>query len=249
MSVQLSDTPVRLVLLDIEGTTTPIAFVHDVLFPFARLHLSEWCRAFQRSPEFDEVVQRLATEQRADRSHGETIPEWRTDDARQVLASVEAYALWLMDRNRKSPGLKLLQGLIWEQGYQAGALRGQVYADVPGAIRHWCATGRIVAIYSSGSALAQRRLFESTAYGDLTPLLAGFFDTSAGSKLSAASYARITASLGVTPAETLFVSDVTAELHAAREAGCQVVLSVRPGNGLQSDAHLFPSISSLADIV
>lgn len=249
MSVQLSDTPVRLVLLDIEGTTTPIAFVHEVLFPFARLHLPAWCRAFQHTPEFDDVVRLLADEHQTDRARGEDVPDWRTDDVSRTLASVEAYALWLMDRDRKSPGLKLLQGLIWEQGYQVGALRGQVYPDVPDAIRHWSATGRLVAIYSSGSELAQRRLFESTAYGDLTALVAGFFDTGVGSKMSPTSYTRITTSLGVAPDETLFISDATSELRAARDAGCQTALSVRSGNNPQPDAHLFTSISSLTDIV
>lgn len=244
MTVELPDRPVRLVLLDIEGTTTPIAFVYDVLFPFARTHLSDWCHRFQHSPEFEDVARRLADEHRADRARGEAVPEWRDD----VLASVEAYATWLMDRDRKSPALKLLQGLVWEQGYQAGALRGQVYPDVPEAIRQWRAGGCLVAIYSSGSALAQRRLFESTAYGDLAPLLAGFFDTTVGSKLSAESYGRIAAELGVPAAAALFISDVTAELHAAREAGCQTALSVRPGNRPQPDAYLFPVVRSLTDI-
>lgn len=248
MSARLPDKPVRLVLLDIEGTTTPIAFVYDVLFPFARTHVAAWCRTALHSPEFADVAERMKAEHEADRQRAEPVPEWHDADAPGLLASVEAYALWLMDRDRKSPALKLLQGLIWEQGYQAGALRGQVYQDVPDAIRQWRANGCLVAIYSSGSVLAQRRLFESTAYGDLTALLAGFFDTASGSKLAASSYARIAASLGVAPAETLFISDVTAELHAAREAGCQTVLSVRPGNRLQADAYLFTSISKLTAI-
>lgn len=249
MSARLPDRPVRLVLLDIEGTTTPIAFVYDVLFPFARTHLTVWCRGALHTPEFADVAERMRAEHRADRLSAEAAPEWHDADASQTLASVEGYAVWLMDRDRKSPALKLLQGLIWEQGYQAGTLRGQVYPDVPEAIHRWRANACLVAIYSSGSALAQRRLFESTPSGDLTVSLAGFFDTADGSKLSAASYTRIATSLGVTPGETLFVSDVTAELHAAREAGCQAVLSVRPGNRPQADADRFPIIRSLAEII
>ena len=153
-----------------------------------------------------------------------------------------------MDRDRKSPGLKLLQGLIWEAGYRAGELRGQVYPDVPPAIRRWRAAGLRVAIYSSGSELAQRRLFESTEHGDLTPLLSGFFDTGVGAKVASDSYARIAAALDVPPAAILFVSDVTRELTAAREAGLQVVLSIRPGNSAQPGSEAFERIESFDEL-
>ena len=128
-----------------------------------------------------------------------------------------------MDRDRKSPGLKELQGQIWEDGYQAGVLRGQVFADVPDAIRRWRALGLVVAIYSSGSELAQRRLFESTPGGDLTPLLSGFFDTAVGAKVSAASYTAIAQRLNRAPGEVLFISDVTAELARRARGGMQVL--------------------------
>ena len=141
-----------------------------------------------------------------------------------------------MDRDRKSPALKALQGYIWEWGYLSGELRGQVFPDVPRAIERWRAEGRDVAIYSSGSVLAQRRLFESLPEGDLTPLIVGFFDTAVGAKTSAESYATICRELKRTPGEVLFISDVTKELAAARAAGLQVRLSIRPGNPPQPDA-------------
>jgi len=153
-----------------------------------------------------------------------------------------------MDRDRKSPGLKLMQGLIWEDGYRAGQLRGHVFEDVPGAIRRWHDAGFAVAIYSSGSELAQRRLFESTDHGDLTPLLAGFFDTRVGAKIESASYVEIARRLHCEPRAVLFVSDVVAELTAANHAGMQTLLSRRPGNPPQpADADL-PSIASFDEI-
>jgi enolase-phosphatase E1 len=154
-----------------------------------------------------------------------------------------------MDRDRKSPGLKDLQGLIWERGYQRGELHGIVYPDVPPALRRWCDRAVEMAIYSSGSELAQRRLFASTAEGDLTPLFAGFFDTAVGPKGEAGSYRRIASALGHAPDRVLFVSDVTAELDAAREAGCGTLLCLRPGNLPQPDAARFDRARTFDEIV
>jgi enolase-phosphatase E1 len=133
-----------------------------------------------------------------------------------------------MDRDRKSPGLKLLQGWIWERGYQSGLLRGTTYPDVPGGITRWRRNGMRVAIFSSGSELAQRRLFESLPTGNLTPLIDGFFDTSVGPKGDPSSYRTITSKLGIAPEQALFISDTMAELAAASSAGCRTALSVRP---------------------
>src|SRR5262249_40281373 len=135
------------------------------------------------------------------------------------------YLEWLMDRDRKSPALKLLQGLIWERGYQAGDLHGIVFDDVPPAIRRWRGAGLRIAIYSSGSELAQRRLFESTTPGNLASSLSGFFDTSVGPKQSADSYHAIASALQVPASDVLFISDVTRELDAARTAGLRTALS------------------------
>jgi enolase-phosphatase E1 len=240
VSRDLGASGVQAVLLDIEGTTTPIAFVYGVLFPFARAHLTEFMAAHADSPPVVELTHRLAAEYAADQARGEHPPPWP--------AGAAAYALWLMDRDRKSPGLKGLQGLVWEQGYRVGELRGQVFPDVPVAIRRWRHAGLDVAIYSSGSELAQRRLFESTEHGDLTPLLSGFFDTAVGAKTSPESYARVAAALGREPGEILFISDVTAELVAARTAGLQTRLSIRPGNPPQPGADAFDTVTTFADV-
>jgi enolase-phosphatase E1 len=228
--IQLAPRGVRAVLLDIEGTTTPMAFVHEVLFPFARTRLAEYLSGHWREPGTDEIREKLADEHAADRARGEQPPVLVTADETDAVRSAAAYAAWLMDRDRKSPGLKQLQGLIWEDGYRAGALRGQVFADVPAAIRRWAAAGVRIGIYSSGSEQAQRRLFESTEHGDLTPVIEAFFDTAVGAKVEAPSYGRIAAALNCPSSQILFVSDVPKELTAAREAGMAVALSLRPGN-------------------
>ena len=244
----LGDRGVRAVLLDIEGTTTPIAFVHAVLFPFARTALGAYLRDPDNSQIVRDIASRLWQEHSIDLERGERPPAWRDRTHADLLASVEAYALWLMDRDRKSPGLKLLQGRIWECGYRAGLLKGEVFPDVSPAIQGWREAGLDVAIYSSGSVLAQRLLFESTPDGDLTRLLTGFFDTAVGPKTSTDSYANIARALSRQPAEIIFISDVVTELSAARAAGLQVLLSLRPGNPAQTGAESFEAIRSFDEI-
>ena len=233
MSVDLRAAKIAVVLLDIEGTTTPIAFVHDVLFPYARERLEQFLGNPAHDADIDEVFQRFVAEHAQAAIRSENPPRLLPRDAAGWLNSVVAYAEWLMDRDQKSPGLKLLQGLIWERGYQADELRGVVFPDVAPAIRRWHDAGLRVAIYSSGSELAQRRLFESTVAGNLVPYLSGFFDTSVGPKTAADSYRAIANALRVDPSNVVFISDVTRELDAARVAGLRTVLSVRPGNAPQ----------------
>lgn len=244
MTVRLGARGVGCVLLDIEGTTTPISFVHDVLFRFARQHLESYLRDERNSAALRDIVHRLRTEHAEDVARGVSPPPFEEHG----IDWPATYLRWLMDRDRKSPALKQLQGLIWERGYQAGELRGEVFAEVPTAIRSWRATGIDVAIYSSGSELAQRRLFESIEGDDLTPFITAFFDTSVGPKQSAESYANIARALGRDPASILFVSDVTAELAAARTAGMQVLLSIRPGNGVQPEAGHFEGVRTFEEI-
>ena len=215
-----------MVLLDIEGTTTPIAFVTETLFPYARTHLPEYLRTHWATPECRTAIDRLQAEYEADRAAGEDPPPW----------SPRAYLEWLMDRDRKSPALKELQGRVWEEGYRDGALVGVVYEDVPRAFARWRDAGVPVGIYSSGSVLAQQWLFRRSTAGDLTPLLSCHFDTAIGAKREPPSYKRIAQAVHLPPAEVLFVSDVAAELDAARTAGLQTALIVRPGNPPQPDA-------------
>ncbi len=211
----------RVVLLDIEGTATPVSFVQDVLFPYARERMSGWLQAYANEPEVSAAIQALRREH-AEESGDDLPPPWRDKDP-------GAYARWLIDRDRKSTPLKMLQGRIWEDAYRAGLLMAPVFDDVPKALARWTKDGREVAIFSSGSVLAQRLLFAHTTAGDLTRFLSGYFDTTTGPKRDRASYVRIAAARGKAPSEVLFLSDVPAELDAAREAGMRTALCVRPG--------------------
>lgn len=219
------------VVLDIEGTTTPVSFVYGVLFPYARARLRQFLRGQIGDVELGRAISLLREEHASDSAAGEHVPEWLDVDAdTDVDTDVDAlagYLEWLMDLDRKSPGLKLVQGQIWERGYADGTLRGEVYADVLPALERWRAAGLTIAIYSSGSVLAQRLLFGNSTFGDLTPFIAQYFDTAVGPKRSPDSYRRIAESMRREARELLFISDVDAELQAARSAGFQTLLCVR----------------------
>ncbi len=229
--------------MDIEGTTTPIAFVHEVLFPYARKRVREYLAQHANDPDVRADVALLRAEY-ARESPLPDLPPWNAADE---LASTEAYVYWLMDRDRKSTGLKSLQGRIWEAGYRAGELKGKVYPDVRPALARWRNAGKTIAIFSSGSVQAQRSLFANTTAGDLSAFLSGYFDTTTGPKREAASYRRIAAALHRPPEDVLFVSDVVAELDAARAAGMHTALCVRgsvPGDA--TTAH--PRVRSFAEL-
>ena len=236
--------PVRAVVLDIEGTTTPISFVYEVLFPFVRAHLRAYLTANAGSPAVHDALQELQRDHADERARREHPPEWDASDPQRVATFVE----WLMDRDRKAPGLKRLQGQIWARGFGDGVLRGEIFPDVAPALRQWREAGIRVAIYSSGSEQAQRLIFGSTPAGDLTGLVCRFFDTAVGPKKEADSYRRIAGELDCATNEMLFISDVVAELDAARAAGCDVALAVRPGNAQQPD-NAYPVIRTFDEIV
>ena len=219
-------------LLDIEGTTTPVAFVYEVLFPFARRHMQDFIpRNFARA-DIRRDLEELRVECEKDRKQGHNPPEWRDE-----IDSSVAYMHWLMDHDRKSTALKSLQGKIWEAGYRAEELEGDVYDDVPRAFARWRDEGRRIAIFSSGSVLAQQLLFAHSNKGDLSRFIAAYFDTTTGPKNQAESYKRIAHAMGFLPAEILFCSDVAAELDAAHRAGLQTALCVREGEGPVGAAH------------
>ena len=201
-----------MILLDLEGTTTPISFVHDVLFPYARARLAV--------DTADHAA--LQAEYECDRDHD-----------RPGTFEPKAYALWLMDRDRKSTALKALQGKLWRRGYEGGELRSVVFDDVPRALARWHDGGRTIAIYSSGSIEAQQLLLRYSNHGDLTPYVSHYFDTTTGPKREAASYRAI--------GTGTFISDILEELEAARDGGFTGVLSIRPGNAPVAD-HAFQTI-------
>ena len=209
----------RMILLDIEGTTTPIAFVTQTLFPYARVHLRSYLdrHGTRRSTSTLMAGFRRST-RRTSRPASRVLP-WSAPGGPDARPSVQAYAEWLMDRDRKSPALKELQGYIWEEGYQKGELVGQVYEDVPRAFARWRREQVRLGIFSSGAVLAQRWLFRCSSAGDLLAFLHWYFDTHTGAKQDPESYRRIAEEVGELPPDILFVSDVVGELNAARAAG------------------------------
>lgn len=232
-------TTTRAILLDIEGTTTPIAFVHDVLFTYAREHVRNYLA--QHASELESDIAQLREEHTRDNDNP---PPLTTEPD-----SIATYVNWLIDRDRKSTGLKSLQGKIWRQGYEEGTLKSQVFDDVRPAFERWHNRGLRISIFSSGSALAQQLLFAHTEAGDLTTFITDYFDTSIGAKADPESYRRIANNLNLPAAEILFVSDVVKELEAAREAGMQTRLSIRPGNQPQNDPDRLQIIHTLDEVV
>lgn len=238
----------RAIVLDIEGTTTPIAFVHDRLFPYARSRVRPYLEVHGDLPECRSIVTRLRQEHDADARESSGVPEWDETPAAAHQDSVVRYVAWLMDRDRKSPALKELQGRIWEEGYATGELVGEVFDDIPRALHRWRDAGVGAGIFSSGSVLAQKLLFRHSSAGDLTPLLRWHFDTSVGPKTHAGSYHRIASTIDAPPPAILFVSDVVRELDAARAAGIRTVLCLRPGNDAPPADHDHPTIRSFDEL-
>jgi enolase-phosphatase E1 len=220
------------VLLDVEGTTTPVDFVTRVLFPYAHARVEPFLTQHASEPEVAKDMADLREEHAREVEAGHKPP-----GGADSPAALAVYARWLMDQDRKTTPLKSLQGKIWAEGYRAGELTGQVYEDVPRAFKRWTEAGQKVAIFSSGSVLAQKLIFANTQYGDLTPYLSAYFDTTTGPKVGADSYVRIAASLGHAPAEVLFVSDAFVELQAAHKAGLETALAVRSETLPTSEAH------------
>lgn len=233
----------QVLLLDIEGTTTSISFVYDVLFPYARA-----------------LLEAALADHESEGPPGILASRWTEDvfanairtmmgAAPQALSEVAAYALDLMDRDVKDTGLKLLQGLLWEGGYADGTLRGHVFPDVAPALRRAHAEGIRIAIYSSGSVAAQRLIFGYSEAGDLTPLIEAYFDTTTGPKRVASSYLAIAQALGVEPAAITFCTDHPEEAKAALDAGCVARVAVRPGNAALPEGHTFTTFTSLDEVL
>ena len=225
---------VRVLLLDIEGTTTPIDFVYQTLFPYAGRKVESFLREHCGEAEIQALFQDLRAQRELDESQGLHPPRWESDSAEGALRSSVAYVHWLIARDSKCTPLKSLQGKIWQEGFDAGELRGQVYPDVPPAFARWRRQRRDICIYSSGSVLAQQLLFRTVISGDLTPYIAGFFDTQIGIKAAAQSYEKIAASLNHSAREFLFVSDSAKEIEAARSAGMQAILCDRDARAVSS---------------
>jgi enolase-phosphatase E1 len=218
---------VRVILLDIEGTTTPVEFVYQTLFPYASRKLEAFLREHIQEPETQSRIQDLRTQHEADRRHGLNPPGWMDHPEEVRLRSCVGYCQWLIVRDSKCPPWKSLQGRIWQEGFASGELRGAVFPDVPMAFERWKRQGKIICIYSSGSILAQQNLFRTTGSGDLTAYISNFFDTQVGAKGEGESYKKIAASFSFAPGQFLFISDAMKEIEAAQSVGMQVLLCER----------------------
>lgn len=225
------------VLLDIEGTTTPISFVHDVLFPYSRKRLSTFLEEHRLRPDVIADLALLQEEYNYDRSSGLYPP-----------SLVEPYVNWLIDQDRKSPALKSLQGRIWKQGYEDGSLQAPIFPDVLTAMERWRRASVSINIFSSGSVLAQQLLFAHTNAGDLSGFISKYFDTAVGKKIEPRSYQKIAGELGLDANQISFVSDVALELEAARGAGMNTALCIRPGNLEQDGVFQHRIIRSFDEI-
>lgn len=221
--------PIKAILTDIEGTTSAVSFVFDVLFPYAARHLPDFVRQHATRADVAEQLQAVRQES------GEA--------AADVERVIEILLGWIAE-DRKATPLKALQGMVWEQGYQAGQLKGHVYPDAVQALQRWHQQGYELFVYSSGSIQAQKLIFGCSDAGDLSGLFSGYFDTTSGPKREEQSYRRISQAMACPAAQVLFLSDIVQELDAAKAAGMATCGLVRDGGELLG--HL--NVTSFADI-
>ncbi len=207
MTITYQGNQIKVILTDIEGTTTDISFVHDVLFPYSAKHLSAWVRNNLELPKAQNILQQVR--------------EITGKSNLDVEGCISQLMNWQAEDKKITP-LKTLQGLIWQQGYDKGELKAHVYPDAVEYLKSWYDAGLTLAVYSSGSIAAQKLLFRNTSDGDLTSLFSAYFDTTTGSKVESQSYVAIAQELSVLPQEVLFLSDSLKELVAASEANLNV---------------------------
>lgn len=239
------------IICDIEGTTSSISFVKDVLFPYALKNVEEYLKTHWSDDATKTVVAALREQadedKKAEVEGAVTIP---AEDSEDIIPDVVKNVEWQMSKDRKTGALKTLQGLVWAKGYKDGTIKGHVYEDVKKALEQWNEGGHKVYIYSSGSVDAQKLLFEHSEQGDLVKYVSGYYDTKIGAKQEKNSYEAILKNIEATGEEALFLTDVVGEAKAAKEAGLNVVVLDRPGNAelSEDDRKEFTVISSFTDL-
>jgi len=227
---------IRFVLMDVEGTTTSIPFVHDVLFPYAARHLRKYLSRKRNDPRIEETLAQVRA----------TVTEVEDVPASNEVA-IDRLEQWISE-DRKHPALKTLQGFIWRDGYETGQYKGHIYPDVVPTWQKWRSRAVRLGIYSSGSVEAQKLLFGYSEQGDLRPFLDAHFDTRVGHKREPASYARIREKLDLPAKNILFLSDVEAELDAAKESHFQTCQVVRPGTQAGKNHRIIRSFLELENL-
>lgn len=210
---------IRAIVTDIEGTTSDIRFVHNVLFPYARENLSSFILDNQHQPALAQVLDQLRAE---------------IERPQATVQELSAVLFGFMDEDRKSTALKALQGMVWRVGYLNGSFTGHLYQDVLPALQRWQQQGLALYVYSSGSVAAQKLLFGYSDAGDITGLFSGYFDTHVGAKRATNSYRKIASQIGQPAQQLLFLSDIHQELDAARDAGWNTVQLIRGAADKQS---------------
>jgi enolase-phosphatase E1 len=238
-------TGLQHVLLDIEGTTCPVSFVGEVLFPYAKQQMPVFLADQAENPSVQELLIQVfeAWDKDTDIEAAALRQRYGEKDSKAAVS----YLNWLIEKDRKLTPLKELQGLIWRQGYDQGLLKAPLYADVPEALGRWQSAGLELSTYSSGSINAQKLLYRHSTYGDLSILFRGWFDTNIGGKLSSQSYTKIAEALKSNPEQIVFISDRKSELSAADEAGIKALFSQRVGNP-ETDNGNYIAIKNYADL-
>jgi methylthioribulose 1-phosphate dehydratase/enolase-phosphatase E1 len=231
------------ILLDIEGTTTPISFVHDKLFPYARQNFSQFLINNLNNEFVKTCIVNLYKQYEQDSRNGLNPPLMHSTPEHYDPEELLSYILWLMDNDRKVTPLKELQGKIWESGYKSGDIVSQMYADVPIKLSLWYEGGLKISIYSSGSILSQKLLFGNTSYGDLTKYIYKYFDTTMGSKLEVSSYLKISSILDNRSNHILFISDSIQEVKSSNNAGMNAIVIDR-----YKKKHTYETIESFSEL-
>jgi enolase-phosphatase E1 len=240
---------IRHVLLDIEGTTCPVRFVSETLFPYAAARMGAFLEESQSDPAVQALVAQLAQAWRVESDPASPSLRQVPSPNSNAITRILPYLHWLIQVDRKLTPLKELQGLVWEEGYKSGALKGPLYPDVAPALRRWRQAGLGLSVYSSGSVKAQQLIYGYSNAGDLRFLFQHWFDTKIGDKRSPESYNQIVTQLNVDPQNVLFLSDAVAELEAASSSGLAVLLCERsdsPKNSLEH--HHFSTIHCFDEI-
>jgi enolase-phosphatase E1 len=219
--LSVKKTMIKTIVTDIEGTTSSLSFVKDVLFPYSREHMAEFVRVHAQTPAVQKEIEEVR------RLNGKNL---------SVDEVIEQLRRWIKEDMKITP-LKNLQGMIWEDGYKKSDFKGHMYEDAVRHLQQWKQAGIRLYVFSSGSVQAQKLLFAHTPYGDLTPLFSGYFDTNIGNKREDGSYRMIAAAIGSAPDDILFLSDIREELDAAQAAGMQTLWLVRDGAVDPKAAH------------
>lgn len=232
---------VRSIVFDIEGTTTPLSFVKDTLFPYVRNNIDSFLEKNFESADVQKSIAGLreqASKEKEEKVEG--VIEIPSGDASKedVIKAVSENVKWQMDDDRKTTELKALQGLIWIDAYESKAVKGELFEDVGPMLKMLAEEGIKLYVYSSGSIQAQKLLFANSSQGDLTDVFSGHFDTTTGSKTDSESYKKIATEIGNEPKCILFLTDIPKEAEAAVAAGLRSALVIRPGNADLTDEHL-----------